>query len=539
MGGDARWISTELTATYAPRPDVGQILARHLRWCGPVSVVELLTRYPFAELDLAGELAARIERRELIRGHFTDLATLQVCDAHLVDQIQRRTLAQLRNEVKPVSLAAYANFLARWQHVHPRLRLEGPDALRVALEQLRGLALPPATWEREALAARVAGFTSALLDALGRDGAMIWSAVPSPDAPGDLRRARVRFFFRGEGRRFLAPPHTEDLSDAARKVYDFLKDEGASFATDLQAGLALNANTLDTLLAELVAAELVTHDAFAMFRGLVAVEAEPERGPRPKSALEQELAGRLGNRQPVMNRYREAKRRIGQRVRDHMALVKATTVAPAGRWSILHRAGILGPEASLDGLSELRARVLLARYGVVTRDCLERETGGWEWAALYRVLSRLEMRGDVRRGYFVSGLSGAQFALPEAVERLREAPDDEVVVLSAVDPANVYGNGADDTPRFARVPTTHVALVRGRPVVVFEDSGRRITAAADADPFTLERAWRAYLGRPSGPARVTVAEWNGADVIGSAGQAILKDVGFQKTPTAMAWRSPH
>ncbi len=541
IAGEPRWISIELKDAYAPRPRAADIVARYLRWCGPVSGAELLARYPFAELDLAGDLMAQVERRELVRGHFTDLATLQVCNAHLLDLIQRRTLAQLRNAVRPVTLAAYAGFLTRWQHVHPQARLEGPEGLRQSLEQLRGLALPPTLWERDVLPARVNGYAPAQLDALGRDGALIWSAVASPDAPDDLRRARVRFFFRGEGRRFLAPPNPEGLSQDALTVLGFLKEEGASFAEDLLAGAGLKPGALSAALAELSAAGLITHDAFATFRRLVAAEPAPERGAPPaRSALEEDLAARLGPRPLLPSRYRDAKRQIGRRIREQLTIAKpASTTAPSGRWSILHRPGVLGPEASLDGLSELRARVLLARYGVVTRDCLERETGDWEWSALYRVFSRLEMRGEVRRGYFVAGLPGAQFALPEAVELLREAPDDAVVLLSAADPVNVFGAGADDTPRFARVPTTHVALVRGRPIVIFEDTGRRITTAPGIDDFVIERAWRAYLARPGVPNRVTVAEWNGADVIGSPGQAILKDLGFQKTPTAMDWRVPY
>ena len=539
ISGEGRWVSAELAEAYGRAPNVTDVVLRRLRWCGPVTAAELLARYPFAELDLMQVLAKAVEERVLVRGHFTMLDSLQVCDANLLDQIQRRTLAQLRNAVKPVSLAAYAAFLTRWQHLDAHARLTGSDALRQAFEQLRGLALPAAVWEREVLPARVPGYAPGDLDALGQDGALVWAAVPSPDAPTDVRRSRVRFYFRGEGRRYLEAPQPDGLSADAGRVYTFLKDEGASFAADLQAGLGLTTSALNTAFAELAALGLVTHDAFATFRGLVAVESEPERGPRQKSALEQELASRLGDRPPVMNRYREARRRIGQRVREHMAMVKATTVPPAGRWSIVHRAGILGPELSFDGLHEQRARVLLARYGVVTRDCLERETGSWDWASLYRVLSRLEMRGDVRRGYFVAGLSGAQFALPEAVERLREAPDDDVVVLSAVDPVNVYGSGAEDTPRFSRVATTHVALLRGKPIMVFEDSGRRITTAPTLDAFDAERAVHAYLARPGAATRVVVAQWNDADVLGGPGQAILKDAGFQKTPTAMEWRSPH
>lgn len=138
---------------------------------------------------------------------------------------------------------------------------------------------------------------------------------------------------------------------------------------------------------------------------------------------------------------------------------------------------MLGPPLSTEARAERQARVLLARYGVLAREALDRETGPWEWAQLYSALQRLELRGEVRRGYFVAGLSGAQFALPGAVETLRAAPTDEVLVLSATDPANVFGGQVREAlaPRFSRLPSTHVALWHGEPVVVFEDSGERIT----------------------------------------------------------------
>ena len=115
---------------------------------------------------------------------------------------------------------------------------------------------------------------------------------------------------------------------------------------------------------------------------------------------------------------------------------------PAGRWSLVHRAGALGPPASDEARAERLARILLARYGIVSRDVLEREAGAWEWQQLYRVYQRLELRGEVRRGYFVTGLSGIQFALPEAVEALRsrDASDSAIVVLNATDPAHLLGS---------------------------------------------------------------------------------------------------
>jgi ATP-dependent Lhr-like helicase len=239
------------------------------------------------------------------------------------------------------------------------------------------------------------------------------------------------------------------------------------------------------------------------------------------------------------HRLREAKQRVARRLRAEAQPDRPAPAATAGRWALVHRPGVLGPARSLDELAERQARVLLARYGVVARDCLEREAGLLEWARLYPVFQRLELRGEVRRGYFILGLAGAQFAVPEAVEALRAAPQADVIVLNAVDPANVYGGdlGQENGPRFARVPSTHVALSGGQPLVVFEDNGDRLTPWPDVASELAQRALQAYLARPGVPRRVVVSQWNGAPVLGSPGQGLLKALGFQNTPTGMEWWS--
>jgi ATP-dependent Lhr-like helicase len=209
----------------------------------------------------------------------------------------------------------------------------------------------------------------------------------------------------------------------------------------------------------------------------------------------------------------------------------------------VHRLGILGPARPEADLSLARARVLLARYGIVTRETPVDEPGPWTWDALYDQLGRMELRGEVRRGYFVTGLPGVQFVLPEAVEALRAARnriteesslDDALIVLSAVDPACLYGaEGLDAAPAFARLPSTHVVMWRGRPILVAEDSGARWTAAADASPGALDRALLAYLARPNAPRRLTVSTWNGIPVLDSPGGPIFQAHGFSRIPTGL------
>ncbi|MCC6191009.1 MAG: DEAD/DEAH box helicase [Anaerolineales bacterium] len=563
--GEQRWVSAGLAAEYGAAvagetPEAAEaVLRRYLRHAGPVTREAILQRYPFEPDWLEAALARLGAAGEVVAGRFTGPELDEVCDAHTLDQIRRRTLAQLRQAVQPVPLEGYASFLARWQHVQPDARPAGPGALRQVLEQLRGLALPWRVWEREVLPARLDRFDPAALEALGQGGELVWAGAPSggghfalgrregedQSIAARLRRGRIRLFFRGEGALFFDNPDEveAEVSPPAQRVLEFLRAEGASFAADLQAGLALTAAALTAALAELAAAGLVTHDSFDALRALQAAEDDGAAEARSRSALEEELAARLGDRaRPLTaHRYRQAKQRVAQRLRGEALAVPSRPSAPpvpAGRWALVNRAGVLGAPLSAEERAERLARALLARYGVVSRDSLERETGLLDWAQLYPVFQRFELRGEVRRGYFVAGLAGAQFALPAAVELLRSAPDQGAVVLNAVDPANVYGGdlGVEGAPRFARVPSTHVALVRGRPVVVFEDNGDRITTWPGVEAEAIQSAVQAYVLRPSGTRRVAVTHWNGQSVAGSDGEALLRAAGFGSTPGGLEWR---
>jgi ATP-dependent Lhr-like helicase len=181
----------------------------------------------------------------------------------------------------------------------------------------------------------------------------------------------------------------------------------------------------------------------------------------------------------------------------------------------------------------------------------------WNWGELSAQLQRMELRGEVRRGYFVKGLSGMQYALPQAVEALRAArggltESNEITLLSALDPVNLYGGealafaagGAEDTERphasgarFARVPSTHIVLWRGLPVLIGEDNGSRLWAM-DASEDMLRKALKLYIERSTAPRRVAITSWNGADVIGSRGEALLRELGASRSPSGLDyWRS--
>ena len=569
-GPQPRWVGAEMSAEYAAAtadaslvggeslaslggPAAEPILRRYLRSAGPLARRDLLARYAFEPGWLEETLTRLVRTRALLRGRFTQgtgegAEEEEFCDPQVLEQIHRRTLTLLRQEVQPVTLAAYADFLARWQHAHPATRLLGAEGLRTVMEQLRGVALPGITWERDVLAGRLASYNSADLAALCQNGELVWVG-----SGRDPRRGRFRFLWRGEGGLFLGEPDEGGLSDEARAVYDQLKAEGASFDADLAAGTGMTTAALEKATIELVMAGLATNDSLETMRQIVQGAATPPGGaaPAPRSALEAELAERLTRPRPLRSsRYREARRRVGQRL---AAETQAGAGAP-GRWSLVHRTSVLGRPLQPEERGEKLARALLARYGVVSRSAVEREELGGEWPLLYHQLQRMEMRGQVRRGYFVAALPGLQFALPEALERLRAGAAPEavaakadgsagpLVLLNASDPANLYGTAesegaapAEEALRFARLPSTWCVLADGRPVLIAEDGGERLTALPGNTSALVRSAVEAYMGRPEGARHMVVARWNGAPVLGSEGEEILRSLGFYRSPAGMEW----
>jgi ATP-dependent Lhr-like helicase len=319
-------------------------------------------------------------------------------------------------------------------------------------------------------------------------------------------------------------------------------------------------------------AGLVTNDSLSVLQRIVhQASPRPTTPHAPFSTLEAQLAERLGPRaerrnermggfrRPTRAEYQAAQRRVRQRQEQG-----GTPVAPApqsGRWALVHRFGVLGKGLAPAEQIAQQARLLLARHGVVTHASLENEFGAWEWNTIYQELQRLEMRGEVRRGYFVQGLAGVQFALPDAVERLRElagashttsdgaraAPSgnqEPLVVLNACDPANLYGpalgeghatqSGAPFT--FARLPSTWLVLDRGLPLLLVEDSGARLTTIQGVDDGLERRAIDAWLAHVATfEHRVQVTSWNDAPVLNSPGQSLLEAAGFYRDYPGMTW----
>jgi ATP-dependent helicase Lhr and Lhr-like helicase len=383
--------------------------------------------------------------RGVFEGNAIDVVTdedVEWCERRLLQRIHKRTLGALRKQIEPVTPAVYMRWLLQWQHVAPQTQLGGEHGVLEAIRGLEGFEAPAVEWERSLLPQRVAGYDPRWLDSLCMAGVVGWGRVsPHPcfdsvEAGGSKSSARrivptsmapVTFFVREEAfwmdlclqQRQISPSVLDAcLSELAGKLRSFLADRGAMFSGDLARSFAVPVAELQRALWELVAAGLVTADGFDSLRILI----DPKRnaGLKPR--------GKVGH--------------------------------AAGRWSVLCGDALATTPAQL----ESACTVLLRRYGVVFRDLLSREETMPRWRELLGIFRRMEARGEVRGGRFLSGFGGEQFALQEAVESLREMrrrPDssDEVTV-AAGDPMNLVGIVVPGE-RVAAVPGKSVAFVNG------------------------------------------------------------------------------
>ena len=385
-----------------------KLVARYARTHGPFTTGELRERYGVDPIESA---LATLEREgELVRGELRpEGSEREWCDPEVLRRLRRASLAVLRKEIEAVDQRALAAFLPSWQGVdrHPAAGA-GVDRLREVLVALQGLALPADAWERDVLPRRCGAYSPTWMDQLCASGEVVWVGA------GALGRnsGRVALYFRDDVEAIGAPPNKSERPSAAE--HDLLRERlahGPCFFTDFLAELPIAPEQIQEALWDLVWAGEVTNDAWA-----------PLRAPRLT----------LARAQRARDRARPG-RRFGSRRTGTQAQVQ-------GRWSLTE--ALLRSEAEPGARRRTLAELLLERYGIVTREQVLAEGIPGGFAILYDALGQLETLGVCRRGYFIEGLGGAQFALPGAVERLRSQRSDEQappIVLAATDPAQPYG----------------------------------------------------------------------------------------------------
>ena len=432
---------------------------RFARTHGPFTTTQCAQRWGLGREVVALALGSLEQQGAVVRGEFRpDGVEREWCDAEVLRSLRRRSLAALRKEVEPVEGDVLARFLQQWQGIGSRRR--GIDALVEVVGQLQGAPLPASVLEADVLTTRVAGYRPADLDELCAAGELVWTGAGAIGA----KDGRLRLAFRDQAA-LLVPPPGEEAPEGA--VHDALRahldQRGASFWADLvaasaEAGQPYDDATVLAALWDLVWAGEVTNDTMAPVRAFLAG-----------------TSSRSGGRSAAARRGARARPRPGR-------LSRLGPPSGAGRWSLT--APLLEPRPTTTEVAHARALQLLERYGVLTRETALGEGAEGGFAGVYPVLKALEERGHVRRGYFVSGLGAAQFALPGAVDRLRSCrrpvgaehvlTDDEragfgpveaesrpaPVVLAATDPAQPYGAAlpwpaTEATARAARAAGAH------------------------------------------------------------------------------------
>jgi ATP-dependent Lhr-like helicase len=447
---------------------IRELLRGRMEVSGPMTVTELenILGLPRSEID-AGLLGLESEGF-VLRGRFHPNATEQEwCDRRLLARIHRLTIDRLRAEIQPVSIQDFYRFLFAWQRVDADHRVEGPEGLQSVLEQLDGCELPLAAWESAVLAARVIDYDPEWLDRLCFSGRVGWGRLSAPQNPSartsaPLRTSPIAFYQREHLQDWLILSRansTVELSVASRTLSDTLAEGGALFFTELVRRSGLLPSQVEEALSQLAALGLVTSDSFDGLRALLVPS----------------------DKRPTFGRN------IGKRRRK----TNLASIEFAGRWSLLRTEIALKPSGNgaeniaRDAAIQKFARTLLRRYGIVFRRLLERESFRITWYELGRIYRRWEARGEIRGGYFVGGISGEQFALPEAIgllRSIRKAPENgELIALSAADPLNLQGI-LTPGPRIAALTASRILFRDGLPVAALEAGDvRKISETSVAD----------------------------------------------------------
>ena len=416
---------------WTPDKALVEIVRSRLSGLGPVRVVELADSLALSTSEIDIALAALEGEGYVMRGHFTPgAAETEWCERRLLARIHRYTVRRLRREIEPVEPRDFMRFLISWQHVASDARVSGPDALANVIAQLEGFESPAAAWESELLPARVSGYEISWLDDLCLSGRVLWARLRGgktatqngetmqTTTAGPVRATPIVLLQRRHLSDWstlggLAPGAEPALSSRAKAVADYLAGHGASFFDEMLGGTRLLHTELEDALGELVAGGLVTSDSFSGLRALL-VPSSKRPPPHRRRARRASLFG----------------------------------IADAGRWAAVRRSAVSSTEAKPrtgeGDVVELVARTLLKRYGVVCWRLLANEAA-WlpPWRELLRVYHRLEARGEIRGGRFIAGLSGEQFALPDAVASLRamrqKKPDEQWIAVCGADPLNLVG----------------------------------------------------------------------------------------------------
>ncbi|HLZ94119.1 MAG TPA: DEAD/DEAH box helicase [Candidatus Dormibacteraeota bacterium] len=504
VAGQTRWIAAEDAGRYrealgaglpvglpdafldpGPRP-LESLVRRFARTHAPFVAADVAARWGTPESAIEEALAALVDKGEVIAGEFRNSTRgREHCHPEVLRLMRRRSLAALRREVESVPPDAMARFLPEWHGIGSRAH--GMDRLLEVVFQLQGVALPASVIERDVIASRVHDYNPRLLDELVSMGEVVWAGRGSLGT----NDGRVALYLRGDAPRLVAePPADKPSAELHQRIRAHLEARGASFFRDIYnaCGGGDEDLMLDALW-DLVWSGEVTNDTFAPLRLIGPAARRPARRPRLPRLLQPRAAG---------------------------------------RWSLLST--LVGAGASVTERLHAEAGVLLQRHGVLTRDAVVGEGWAGGFAGLYPVLRAMEESGRIRRGYFVEGLGGSQFALPGAVDRLRSMRDatTRIVALAATDPANAYGTvlpWPESDGRLARASGAYCVLDSGRLVLYLEKGGRSLLTHGEVNVDHV----RALIELAAAVGKVEVQRIDGEPAVASRLTSLMREGGFSST----------
>ena len=450
---------------------------------GPLTSTDVALLCGITEQQSHAALEALEGEGVVLRGRFTasDSAgdsqpATEWCHRRLLARIHRLTVAGLRREIEPVDVPTFVRFLTGHHGLTGNSQPTGTNGLFEIVGKLQGLDLPAAVWEEDVLARRLSEYRSDWLDELCLTGEIGWGRLYPPARDPEKARptasitrlAPVSLFLREDLPWLLETSRDVDessLSSPAAEVLTILRARGALFATDVLADTRLLPAELDSVIGELVSRGFLTADGFAGLRKIARTETDDESQSKSR--------------------------------RSTRSVTRRRSASGVGRWSLWRGqtdSAETDPALPNDAralrreVAEQWAWQLLRRWGVVFRDLLAKEAGAPPWWELVQVFRRLEARGEVRGGRFVTGVAGEQFALGDTVRQLRRLRDqglsdgDELLTISACDPLNLVGVLSNHS-RVPSRPNNTVVLLNGRPVA-------RVESGAVAIENNCPPAWR-------------------------------------------------
>lgn len=491
------------------------LLSRHARTHGPFTAADAARHLGVTAAAVEDGIVPLLRAGRVVEGAFRPGGEgRELCDVEVLRALRQKSLARLRREVEPVDPTVFARFLPVWQGAAAPAR--SPDALLAAVTRLEGCSLPASSLERSILPARIDGFRPWDLDAACASGEVVWVGLEAM-GPGDGRVA----LYLAEHEALLSPPPRETPGELPRRVRDILKRRGAVFFHELARTLGGFPQAIVQALWEMIWCGEVTNDTLEPLRSL-------------RTATKSKASPR--GREPRLPRP-----------------PRGGPPGSEGRWSL--RAARLEGAGAPPTETERRTalvRSLLDRYGIVTREVAQAEGLEGGFSAVYDVLKAMEESGRVRRGYFIAGRGGAQFALPGADERLRLARDeraeDELLVLAAVDPANPYGASLPwpDAPgvgaRPQRVMGARVILHRGALVGFVGWGSEGVLTFLPPEEPAREASVRALVAgvllgaQRAGRRSVLVSTLDGEDARRHAATQAFLDAGFSKGAAGLLHR---